>query len=158
MICPSPKRKFANLWPNRLIGDKYLPVEDDYNSMAQNFTIESSPYWFRAGNWANPGERATFSVWEHLKQTDPLSRVKFNMNPNHVGNCVCHSALSFLALAGLVVLRVKVDHVSQEEVFCTAFQPTLAAMGNTMGRAPLRKRLIIAAHLKFSASHDIQEE
>jgi hypothetical protein len=58
----------TNLWPNRLIGDEHLPVENEYDIHGP---IVRLPDWYRNGK-AKPGARVTFSVWHHYSQDDPL--------------------------------------------------------------------------------------
>ena len=59
----------TNLWVNRLIGDEYLPVENEYHK--QHRFIEKLPEWY-VNNQPKPGERITFSVWHNIEKTDPL--------------------------------------------------------------------------------------
>ena len=58
----------TTLWPNRLIGDEYLPEENKYTT---NNNIEKLPDWF-IQNEIKLGERTTFSVWKTYKKDDPL--------------------------------------------------------------------------------------
>lgn len=58
----------TNLWPNRLIGDEYLPVENEYGVHGP---IVRLPDWYRDGK-PKPGGRVTFSVWHHYSRNDPL--------------------------------------------------------------------------------------
>lgn len=58
----------TTLWPNRLIGDEYLPVEHEYSK--HGFILEL-PDWY-VNNRPKPGQRKAFSVWKHFKKTDPL--------------------------------------------------------------------------------------
>lgn len=77
----------TNCWPNRLIGDEYLPAESTYNSTTQNFAVEVWPDWFKEAMWSNssntfdntnrgserkPGERVTFAAWKHFYANDHL--------------------------------------------------------------------------------------
>ncbi|KAL6360963.1 hypothetical protein LRP88_04424 [Fusarium phalaenopsidis] len=77
----------TNCWPNRLIGDEKLPVENKYNSTRQNFAIEEWPDWFAKGlegrgynngdefgndGTRKPGERVTFTSWKHYDESSPL--------------------------------------------------------------------------------------
>jgi hypothetical protein len=58
----------TNLWPNRLIGDEQLPVENNYD--VQHF-IEQLPDWY-VKNQPKPGKRVSFAVWHTYDSTDPL--------------------------------------------------------------------------------------
>ncbi|WAO87387.1 Hypothetical protein NCS54_00469400 [Fusarium falciforme] len=79
--------KVTNCWPNRLIGDEKLPVENKYNSTRQNFAIEEWPDWFAKGldgrgynngdefgndGTRKPGDRVTFTSWKHYDESSPL--------------------------------------------------------------------------------------
>jgi hypothetical protein len=58
----------TTLWPNRMIGDEYLPKENEYSSHG---FIEELPEWFKK-NERKPGQRKTFSVWKNFNTSDPL--------------------------------------------------------------------------------------
>lgn len=58
----------ATLWPNRQIGDEYLPAENNYSS--SNY-ITALPDWL-VQNKENPGRRISFSSWNNYKKDDPL--------------------------------------------------------------------------------------
>jgi hypothetical protein len=58
----------TNLWPNRMIGDAYLPTENEYDV---DGLITKLPRWY-LDNEPKPGERITFSTWNTFKKTDPL--------------------------------------------------------------------------------------
>ncbi len=58
----------TNLWPNRLIGDEYLPVENEYS---EDRFILKLPDWY-LNNREKPGERISFSVWHNIEKEDPL--------------------------------------------------------------------------------------
>jgi hypothetical protein len=58
----------TTLWPNRLIGDEHLPVENEYDLHGP---IQQIPEWFTAGK-PKPGERITFACWHSYEKTDPL--------------------------------------------------------------------------------------
>ncbi len=60
--------RVTNLWPNRMIGDAYLPEENTYN---ENGFVTQFPDWF-LHNKAKPGQRITFSAWKALEKTNPL--------------------------------------------------------------------------------------
>lgn len=58
----------TNLWPNRLIGDEYLPIENEYS---EHKFIQKMPEWF-VNNQPKPGERKSFAVWKTHDRHDPL--------------------------------------------------------------------------------------
>ncbi len=58
----------TNLWPNRLIGDEQLPVENEYS---KDRFITKFPEWY-IKNQPKPGKRISFSVWHNFEKTDPL--------------------------------------------------------------------------------------
>ncbi|MGY5354132.1 glycosyl hydrolase [Wenyingzhuangia sp. IMCC45467] len=58
----------TNLWANRLIGDEYLAVENEYS---KDKFIHQLPSWYKE-NKIKPGNRTTFSVWKNFEKTDPL--------------------------------------------------------------------------------------
>jgi hypothetical protein len=58
----------TTLWPNRLIGDEYLPEENSYNI---NKYIERLPDWY-VNNQPKPGERKTFTTWKNFDKNSPL--------------------------------------------------------------------------------------
>lgn len=58
----------TNLWPNRMIGDEYLPKENEYD---KNGFITQFPDWY-VQDKPKPGQRITFSSWNNFKKTDPL--------------------------------------------------------------------------------------
>jgi len=62
------KVEVTNLWPNRLIGDEHLPVENEYS---KDRFITKLPDWY-VKNQHKPGNRITFAVWHNLEKTDPL--------------------------------------------------------------------------------------
>jgi hypothetical protein len=65
----------TNLWPNRLIGDEYLPAENEYRETGTNIKdigeIGRIPDWFLQGQ-PKPGPRITFSTWRHYRKDSPL--------------------------------------------------------------------------------------
>jgi hypothetical protein len=65
----------TNLWPNRLIGDEYLPPENEYRQTANSIKdvgeIGKIPDWFIQGK-PKPGPRITFSTWQHYRKDSPL--------------------------------------------------------------------------------------
>ncbi|TDW96954.1 glycosyl hydrolase [Dinghuibacter silviterrae] len=60
--------RVTTLWPNRLIGDEYLSVENEYT---KDHSIERLPAWF-VGNQPKPGDRKTFAVWKDFDKDAPL--------------------------------------------------------------------------------------
>ena len=80
----------TNCWPNRLIGDEYLPEEATYNSTIQDYAVEAwPPFWqgamkleskadsiwgTRFGPVGNEkhGNRETFGAWKHYNSINPL--------------------------------------------------------------------------------------
>ena len=63
----------TTLWPNRLIGDEQLPVENEYQEQGPNgASIVALPAWYRKGQPKPAGGRITFSTWRHFNQGDPL--------------------------------------------------------------------------------------
>ncbi len=58
----------TNLWPNRMIGDAYLPAENSYD---ENNFLTRLPPWYVASR-PKPGSRKTFSVWNNFTKNDPL--------------------------------------------------------------------------------------
>ncbi|MCX6236396.1 MAG: hypothetical protein NTY07_02375 [Bacteroidia bacterium] len=58
----------TNLWPNRLIGDEHLPVENEYS---KDRFILKLPEWY-VNNQPKTGKRISFAVWHNLEKTDPL--------------------------------------------------------------------------------------
>jgi hypothetical protein len=65
----------TNLWPNRLIGDEFLPAENEYSTQGTNIKdigeIKRIPDWFLQ-NRPKPGPRITFSTWKHYSRESPL--------------------------------------------------------------------------------------
>lgn len=60
--------KVTNLYPNRLIGDEYLPQENEYDVYRR---IKQIPDWYTKGE-ERKGERVLFCTWRHYDKTDPL--------------------------------------------------------------------------------------
>jgi hypothetical protein len=58
----------TNLWPNRLIGDEFLPEDSKRN---RDGTLAEWPAWLRDGK-PSPTGRLTFSTWQLWKKTDPV--------------------------------------------------------------------------------------
>ncbi len=59
----------VNLWPNRLIGDEYLPEEYSYNSQGNIWEL---PDWYREGTPMPKKQRTTFTTWKHYTKDSPL--------------------------------------------------------------------------------------
>lgn len=72
--------KVTNLWPNRLIGDESLPVENEYltSGSSGKFAVAASggikklPDWYINGQPKPPGGRTTFTTWKHYHKDSPL--------------------------------------------------------------------------------------
>ncbi len=72
--------KVTNLWPNRLIGDEYLPDEARYTpgggasgfDSLRNGAIEELPDWYKQGQPKPPGGRVAFTTWKHYTKDSPL--------------------------------------------------------------------------------------
>jgi len=60
--------RVTNLWPNRLIGDEWLPEDSD---RADNGTLKSWPSWL-AGDQPLPTGRFTFTSWRLWHRDDGL--------------------------------------------------------------------------------------
>ncbi|MES2921820.1 MAG: glycosyl hydrolase [Verrucomicrobiota bacterium] len=61
----------TTLWPNRLIGDEALPVENEYDPKTK--AIKRLPDWYLAGKPKPAGGRTTFTTWQHFTKDDPLT-------------------------------------------------------------------------------------
>lgn len=60
--------RVTSLWPNRMIGDEYLPKENEYDA---NGFIKKFPDWF-LHNRLKEGQRITFSSWNNFRKDNPL--------------------------------------------------------------------------------------
>jgi len=60
--------RVTNLWVNRLIGDEFLPVENQYDAWGE---IKTLPDWFTS-NQPKTGQRVTFVTWKQYDQNSPL--------------------------------------------------------------------------------------
>jgi hypothetical protein len=60
----------TDLWPNRLIGDEQLPVENSYD--AHSHAIQRLPDWYLRGEPKPVGGRTTFTTWQFYGKDDPL--------------------------------------------------------------------------------------
>lgn len=56
----------TNLWPNRLIGDDFLPADAEY---AANGGVKAIPAWVTEG-CPSPTGRTTFTTWRHWTKDD----------------------------------------------------------------------------------------
>ena len=61
--------KVTNLWPNRLIGDDFLPEDCSWKSPRGG--IVELPDWVKAGR-PSPTGRKTFTTWKHWTKEDAL--------------------------------------------------------------------------------------
>ncbi|MEI6647475.1 MAG: glycosyl hydrolase [bacterium] len=59
--------KITNLWPNRLIGDEFLPADREWNGMQ----LKAWPAWVLEGK-PSPTGRFTFTTWHHWTKEDDL--------------------------------------------------------------------------------------
>ena len=68
--------RVATLWPNRLIGDEFLPAENRYGLRDEQGNdphgIVELPDWYREGKPKPPGGRVTFSAWNFYDKDEPL--------------------------------------------------------------------------------------
>ncbi|WP_167619353.1 glycosyl hydrolase [Maribellus sediminis] len=65
--------KVTNQWPNRLIGDEQLPVENEFKKYGPKGSgIVDFPDWFRQGKPKPAGGRVTFTTWRHFDEDSPL--------------------------------------------------------------------------------------
>jgi hypothetical protein len=68
--------RVATLWPNRLIGDEFLPPENEYGLRDEQGNdphgIVKLPEWYRTGQPKPPGGRVTFSAWNFYSKDEPL--------------------------------------------------------------------------------------
>lgn len=68
--------RVATLWPNRLIGDEFLPAENRYGLRDEQGNdphgIVELPAWYREGKPKPPGGRVTFSAWNFYDKDEPL--------------------------------------------------------------------------------------
>ena len=65
----------TNLWPNRLIGDDYLPEDCEWEGTVKNgvkeIGIKALPDWVKRGE-RSPTGRHTFTTWKHWDRNDAL--------------------------------------------------------------------------------------
>lgn len=60
--------KVTNLYPNRMIGDEYLPEKYEYDRYGR---LRKFPDWYVKGEY-NERERVLFSPWKHYHKEEPL--------------------------------------------------------------------------------------
>ena len=58
----------TNLWVNRLIGDEFLPAENQYDAWGE---LKTLPEWYK-NNEVKTGDRITFVTWRQYDQSGPL--------------------------------------------------------------------------------------
>jgi hypothetical protein len=66
--------KVTNLWPNRLIGDEYLPEDCSWKTSVQSdagYPIAEWPDWLSEDK-PSPAARTTFTTWKHWHKDSPL--------------------------------------------------------------------------------------
>lgn len=61
--------KVTNLWTNRLIGDEFLPAENDYDKWGE---LDQFPDWY-VNNQPYKGKRNTFVSWRQYDKNGPLT-------------------------------------------------------------------------------------
>ena len=61
--------RVTSVWTNRLIGDEYLPVENQYDNWGQ---IAELPQWYKSGQ-NKDGKRTTFVTWKQYDKNGPLT-------------------------------------------------------------------------------------
>jgi len=59
----------TNQWVNRLIGDEFLPPENEFSP---DGPIKVIPEWYTQGKPKPPGGRTTFATWKHYSKDSPL--------------------------------------------------------------------------------------
>ena len=67
--------KVTNLWPNRLIGDDFLPEDCEWQGTVRRgvreIGIKEIPQWVKDGR-KSPTGRHTFTTWRHWRKGDAL--------------------------------------------------------------------------------------
>ena len=70
------KVSVTDLWTNRLIGDEYLPAEDQFGRADERGVeaagITKLPDWYAQGEPKPPGGRVTFTTWRFYNKDEPL--------------------------------------------------------------------------------------
>lgn len=61
--------KVTNLWTNRLIGDEFLPQENNYDKWGE---LDKFPDWYKT-NQPYSGKRNTFVAWKQYNKNSPLT-------------------------------------------------------------------------------------
>lgn len=68
--------RVATLWPNRLIGDEFLPAENAYGLRDEQGNdphgIVKLPDWYKEGKPKPSGGRVTFTAWHFYDKDEPL--------------------------------------------------------------------------------------
>ena len=68
--------RVTTLWPNRLIGDEFLPPEDEFGIRDEQGNdphgIVKLPDWYKEGKPKPPGGRVTFATWNFYDRGEPL--------------------------------------------------------------------------------------
>ena len=68
--------RITNLWPNRLIGDEYMPAENEYGVRGDPGlgydAVRQMPDLYLKGNPKPQGGRVTFTTWQHYSANSPL--------------------------------------------------------------------------------------
>jgi hypothetical protein len=59
----------TNQWVNRLIGDEFLPPENEFSP---DGPIKAIPEWYTQGKPKPAGGRTTFATWKHYSKDSPL--------------------------------------------------------------------------------------
>ncbi len=66
----------TTLWPNRMIGDEHLPVENRYGREDERGVeaggISELPAWYRSGAPEPEGGRVAFATWKFYDRDEPL--------------------------------------------------------------------------------------
>ncbi|WP_221032409.1 glycosyl hydrolase [Actomonas aquatica] len=66
----------TTLWPNRLIGDEFLPVEDHFGRADERGVeaggIGELPDWYKRGEPKPAGGRVSFATWKFYDKDEPL--------------------------------------------------------------------------------------
>ena len=67
--------KVTNLWPNRLVGDDFLPDDCEWRGVVRRgvkeIAIKEIPQWVKDGK-RSPTGRHTFTTWKHWAKEDEL--------------------------------------------------------------------------------------
>ena len=63
--------KVTNRWPNRLIGDDFLPDDCRWQDAETRKELVEIPAWVKAGR-DSPAKRKCFTSWKHWNKNDTL--------------------------------------------------------------------------------------